>query len=121
MVQKAFFLHLLNILLLNSYNLFLIRTGKKTPFRKFSYHVIFQLLQKHGKICHSPRPRMSQDHLDRIEAHTYISKHFLQYLHPLGGRKTSQKQCFVCMPTSRREKKCKIITTECKECSLAMC
>nr|XP_045620189.1 piggyBac transposable element-derived protein 4-like isoform X1 [Procambarus clarkii]XP_045620190.1 piggyBac transposable element-derived protein 4-like isoform X1 [Procambarus clarkii] len=53
--SKKMFFHLVDITMLNSYNMYLVKTGRKPSFHSFSFSVLSQLLKKFGKEIPSTR------------------------------------------------------------------
>lgn len=124
-----FFLHLVDVTMLNSYNIWMVRTTdptvRKIKFREFVYKVAYQLLEELGTVTnsrHGLRGHRTPDRPDRLLASEYISRHHLQYTE-LNEKTNKKKQlnCHVCANTSRAPRKCTRVTTMCKECDVPLC
>ncbi|XP_066965649.1 piggyBac transposable element-derived protein 4-like [Macrobrachium rosenbergii] len=122
-------LHLIDIIMLNSYNIWLMKTSdptcKKLKFREFIYNVSYQLLEDYGTVTNSRLGRRGHPPVeapDRLHGAAYISYHHLQYtaFNEDQNRK-NQLNCYVCANTSRRQKKRTRVTTICAECDVPLC
>ncbi|XP_066961476.1 piggyBac transposable element-derived protein 4-like [Macrobrachium rosenbergii] len=79
-------LQLIDIIMLNSYNIWLMKTSdptcKKLKFREFIYNVSYQLLEDYGTVTNSRLGRRGHPPVeapDRLHGAAYISYHHLQY------------------------------------------
>ena len=118
---KKLFCHMVDVTMLNSYNLWKVKVGGNMPFRTFSYNVITQLLAKFGTVQSTSTGRIMSNPPDRLLAKDYISRHYLTTYPPSGSRKAQQKECYGCKNTTRRAKTRKMVTSKCKECNVALC
>lgn len=119
---KKTFLHLMDIVILNSYNLWMTKTGKRTSLRAFSLAVIRQMCEKFGLV----QPLVARTPLrhpvpDRLQARDYISRHHLVSLPPTASRARPQRRCYVCRTTQRRPQTRKDVKMWCPECRVALC
>ena len=125
---KKLFYHLLDISLLNSYNYYKLNTGKSVTLRKFSRDIVYEILEKYGKINLSRSCRASklEGAPDRIQEQVYMSRHYLMNL-PVttegkaSKRKSGQKRCKVCNETVCKNKKRKVTSYMCAECQAPLC
>jgi hypothetical protein len=114
--RKLFF-HLIDITMLNSFNLYKDSTSSKVSFTSFVYNVILELLNEHGSISLRDNRKYCNDFPGRLDCPIYMSKHFLKTLPGTGIRKTAIKNCYLCL----RKKKRKATTTHCYECKVYLC
>ena len=121
---KKVFFHLIDVMMMNAYVLYKLKSGKSLSLREFSLDVISQLLTKYGTIQPSRpigRPP-SQVGEERLQQAAYISRHYLAAVPGTKGRATGQWICHVCNHTERRERKIKKkVSTYCKECEIGLC
>ena len=77
------------------------------------------MLEKHGKVHHASKARMSLNPPDRLGAQDYtvFLNIFCKIYHHLAQEK--QAKALLCMHTSQKEKR-KLVTTECKECAILL-
>ncbi|XP_027229857.2 piggyBac transposable element-derived protein 4 [Penaeus vannamei] len=118
---KRMFLHLMDITVLNSYNLYVVKTSKKVSLRIFSKRLIEQILETYGVVQKRARGHSQAGLPDRLLGRDYISRHFLEALPPTAGKPKAQRQCHVCKNTTKRAGRRKDVTTWCKECGVALC
>lgn len=118
---KRMFLHLMDITVLNSYNLYVVKTSKKVSLRIFSKRLIEQILETYGVVQRRARGCSQAGLPDRLLGRDYISRHFLEALPPTAGKPKAQRQCHVCKNTTKRAGRRKDVTTWCKECGVALC
>ncbi|KAG8313655.1 hypothetical protein J6590_108673 [Homalodisca vitripennis] len=125
--RKLFF-HSIDIVVLNTYNMFVIQQNKKSGFCDFRLNLIRQILETH----HTPRegrlvaavPRVVPPPAATRDQHPLCltGRHFPRPLPtPEGQTRKTQKRCYVCSHSSSREKKRKDTTFECKECGVPLC
>nr|XP_045596259.1 piggyBac transposable element-derived protein 4-like isoform X1 [Procambarus clarkii] len=123
---KKMFFHLVDITMLNSYNMYLVKTGHKPTFRVFSFSVVTQLLKKFGKdvpgiqrpiqnpvLHHAPTPRLTYTEAFQV--------HRIKHLPPTGKRAIGQRVCIVCKTTQTRPQKRKLVQTWCEACAIPLC
>lgn len=116
------FYHIIDISMLNAYNMYLVKTGKRPKLREFSYNVVYQLLEKYGTVAPIARGRRQTVGPDRLLGKDYITRHHLEYLpYTLQGGRRSQRRCHVCMNTKKRGRERKMVTTICKACDVPLC
>ena len=66
---KEIFMHMLDIVVLNSYNLWLVKTGNRVPLRIFEKKLINQILEKYGIVQATlPRQHSARDLPDHLHA-----------------------------------------------------
>ena len=119
---KKMFMHLLDVTILNSYNLWLVKSGKRQSLRVFHKNLILQLLEKYGTVQDAaPRRHTMEGKPDRLQAHAYISRHFLDNIPPSVSGRPGERKCYVCAHTTRRPQKRKDVRTWCKECEVPLC
>ena len=110
---KKVFFHLMDMCVLNAYNLYLVKTGKRPSLRIFSQNVIKQLLARHATI---PTPR--QRHVPpstpgRMLFQDAFNRHRLE---ELPGRQ--RRRCQVCFATKKVEKRSYY---RCAGCDVGLC
>ena len=124
-----FFLHMVDVTMLNTYNIWLVKntdpTARKLKFREFVYNVAYQLLEEFGTVTnsrHSHRGHRASERPDRLLASEYITRHHLRYTDQ-NERTNKKKQlnCHVCANTSRGARKRTRVTTLCRECDVPLC
>nr|XP_053636290.1 piggyBac transposable element-derived protein 4-like isoform X1 [Cherax quadricarinatus] len=97
--MKLFF-HLMDISMLNAYNMYQIKTGNRPPYGEFCLSVVRQLIMKYQvttpAIQHGPR--IPQDIPKRLRRE---GDHFIIQL-PSTQKKFAQKRCIICAQTKRR-------------------
>lgn len=125
---KKMFLHLIDITVLNAYNLYMTKTGNKIKLRVFSKNIIAQLLEKYGVVQEKRKGRPSlqrQPQQDRLQAKNWLMRHHLAIVPPPpppGTQKLrGQRQCYVCAHTSKRPTKRRDVTTWCQGCDVGLC
>lgn len=120
--------HLIDVCLLNSYNMYMVKTWERSLLPKFSKTVVTQLLERFGE----PRSIESRPGRRSTEARSNIARlrfadafaiHAPVCVPPPPGKPTrrGQRECVVCKETSTREKKHKLVTAMCKGCNVALC
>ena len=121
--KKAFF-HLLDLSVLNAFNLWKIKTGKYMSLRLFTKSIFMSLFKKFGVVQSIQGRRFSSDHQpDRLLARDFISRHFIDGIPPQPHRPNfkGQRRCHVCASTTRQDRKKKTVTTWCPECETPLC
>lgn len=114
--------------MLNCFNMYLVRTGRKPTFRDFVFDAAIQLLGKFAKdvpgiqrpiinplLQHAGTPRLAH-----TEGFLFLA-HRLKYLPPAGKRAIAQRDCLVCKTTTRRDQKRKLVQTWCETCGIPLC
>lgn len=125
--RKVFF-HLLDICLLNAYNMYVEGTGNQSSLRTFNKKVALQLLQRFGtrSNIHLHPGRRSQEArenpLPRLQFTDAMELHSPVNVPPTPGRPgKGQRECVVCKNTSLRPKKRRKVTTMCETCDVGLC
>ncbi|XP_069174934.1 piggyBac transposable element-derived protein 4-like [Procambarus clarkii] len=123
---KWMILHLLDVTMLNSYKIYLVKTGRKPYFHSFSFQVVKQLLGKFG----NDTPGIQRPIRDPILNHAPASRlayrkafliHQIKKLPPTGSRAAGQCRCVVCSSTKLRPQKRKLVLTWCEACAVPLC
>lgn len=115
---KKFFFHLLDMVILNSYYMYLIKTGKKPPLLDFSLSVIRQMIIRFGTPTHSARPGRSSALANPIRL---SARHFPSAVPPTATSTKPRRKCHVCRHTNRRVKKRQSTHWMCADCGVALC
>ena len=119
---KKFFLHLIDITMLNAYNFWLVKRDmdptKKLTLGQFTYNVAFQLLEVYGQPRNLKKGRRATSLPDRVGGN--IDRHYLVHTE-MGNRERMRIRCHVCSHTTKRPKKRTRVTTMCKECNVGLC
>ena len=121
---KKLFFHLVDVALLNAFNLYKLHSGKKISMRVFSLRVVRQLVDIYGTPLHKTRIGKKTGAAaapDRLATADYVKMHHLAKLPATTGRKTGQRKCHVCLHTSRRPKISKKTSTWCPACDVGLC
>lgn len=120
--RKLFF-HMLDITLLNAYNMWLvektIEPNKRPKVREFQYSVATQLLQKHCTPREKPRARRNGNQPQRIDM-SLSTPHYPVHTDTIQGEK-QRKICMVCRHTKKREQKRTRVTIMCNQCKVGLC
>ena len=115
---KKFFFHLMDIIMLNSFNMYLVKTGNnKVVLKDFSRRVIRKLLSRYGTLTAMRPGRQSGGTLDRLSGVNFMERHSLEYIPAIGKRKKGQHFCPVCAKRNKRTK----VTQWCAECKVGLC
>ncbi|KAK3892069.1 hypothetical protein Pcinc_004038 [Petrolisthes cinctipes] len=117
-----FFFHLIDVSMLNAYNIWLIRKDidptKKPKLREFIYNVAYQLLEKYGQPTTNIKGRRHNPLPDRIiEGY---SRHYPIHTEMVNGQR-QRKECYVCNHTTKRPKKRTRVNIICNECKIGLC
>ena len=115
---KLFF-HLVDVVVLNSYNLYLTATGEKPPLKEFRLNLVRQILEKYGNPDRVPNGGRRSDNSTMPLRLT--ARHFPDVLPSTEKKKYAMKPCFVCNHTKRKVKKRKDTRYQCKECDVPLC
>ena len=121
---KKLFFHLIDVALLNAFNMFKLHTGRKASLRVFSMQVVKQLVGIYGTPLDRPRPGRrgpAAAPVDRLAQAAYIREHHLVKMPRSDAGKARQRDCHVCNTTTLREKTRKRVTTWCPKCQTALC
>nr|XP_053648511.1 piggyBac transposable element-derived protein 4-like [Cherax quadricarinatus] len=100
--MKLFF-HLVEISVLNAYNMYQIKTGNRPLYDEFCFSVVRQRIMKYQVTIPAIQncPRTPQDILKRLRRE---GDHFIIQL-PATKKKFAQKRCVVCAQTKRRQQR----------------
>ena len=118
--RKLFF-HMVDVTILNAYNFYLVKTGKKPGLKKFCLSVIRQLISKYGQIQRQ-RPG-GRRYSEEIPAPARIlnNHHYIEFIPPTEKKKNPQRACHVCAHSTRKPKKRKDTRFMCSECNVSLC
>ena len=116
---KKLFFHILDMALLNSYYMFLVKTGKKPPFLDFSKSVIRQLLMKCSKPKHTSRPGRKPSAVSNPRR--LIERHFPSPVPTSHTGTKARRRCHVCAHTVRHDRKRQTTRWMCSECDVGLC
>ena len=120
---RKLFYHLVDIVLLNSYNLYLVKTGKHPMYRKFCLEVIRGVFENYSQYLPTPKSRRT-GRLPSIGDPTRLQgkfSHFVKTLPPTEKKKHAQKQCVVCATSKLKPHKRKETRYSCKICDVPLC
>lgn len=113
---KILFFHLLDMTVLNAYNMYRIKNKKKRQtLGEFRIELIRQLIEKYCKIVGSGR-KATSDHLKRL-----IDRHFPSLIPYEEGKAPKQLTCVVCSQSVRKERKRSKSRYECIDCNVGLC
>ncbi|XP_069960072.1 piggyBac transposable element-derived protein 4 [Cherax quadricarinatus] len=115
--MKLFF-HLVDISMLNAYNMYKMRTRNKPPYSEFCLSVIRQIIFKYQVTTPAIQNRLRTDH--QMPSRLRPGDHFLIQL-PSTKKKSAQKRCFVCAHTTKRPQKRRDTRFMCEECKTPLC
>lgn len=120
--RKLFF-HIVDICVLNAYNMFKIHNNSKVSLVEFRINLIRQLFETHHSseervpVERPLGPNASAKHPLRLTA-----RHFPRPTQtPAGQKRKVQRKCYVCANTALKPKKRKDSTFECVECNVGLC
>ncbi|XP_069170119.1 piggyBac transposable element-derived protein 4-like [Procambarus clarkii] len=123
--MKKFFFHLIDVAVLNCFNMYLVKSGRKPSIRTFSAGVVSQLLVKCGKegsiTLRGVQATMPHGAPDRLRGNENFGVHVLEYMPGTASREKGKRTCIVCKNTTRREQKGRCISTWCVECKVLLC
>lgn len=119
---KKVFFHMMDLSILNCYNMYLVKTGKNNvTLKDFIMKIIRQILEKHGSLTAVHSERNHVESLDRLSAVSFMERHYPDNVPTTGSRKKGQRICHVCSNTKINERKRKCVTTWCPECKVGLC
>lgn len=125
---KKLFFHLVDVVVLNSYIYYKMRSGKKLPLRIFVHDLVYQLLEKYGTMAPMLRGRAATALLppERVTGRDFVGRHHLVHIPLLAQaqrrqRSHGQRQCVVCSKTTRRPRRKKTTSLMCNECQAPLC
>ena len=121
---KKLFLHILDVTMLNAYNMWLVTKGieptKKLKLREFQYNVAFQLLEEFGVIREQRQGRRQVYVLEKFRLMGSACRHYPSNTEMRNGKKR-RLNCYVCSNTNRRPQKRSRVSTMCRECDVGLC
>lgn len=116
---KKLFYHLLDLTILNSYVLFVLKTGTRPLYQTFHRRLIRQIFERFGGEAKSkPKPPSNKDLPVRF---LLSSGHFPRLLIEKEDKGEVYKSCYVCANTTRRPKKLKVTCYYCSVCEVPLC
>lgn len=120
---KKLYYHMLDVAMLNAYNMYVVHKNVKTSLRIFSKQVIQGLLDKHGHLVSTVPGHHTPDSYGpgRLDASQWVTHHHLADTPPTPKRAKAQKQCEVCAKTRRRPQQRKVVTSWCPACRVGLC
>lgn len=113
---KKFFFHLLDLSVLNSSILHKIKTGKNQTLGEFRNDLVRAIIQKYCKDIGARRSVSSSPHPKRL-----IDRHFPSLVPSKNGKKSRQRNCFVCSHSKRKERKRSSTRYQCDDCDVGLC
>lgn len=121
---KKFFLHIMDVSVLNAYNIYKL-LNPTTPrkyknLRRFQKQIIEDLLETHLLAPTRAQSAGGPGVTDRTLCADFMRKHQLVPHPEVGGRK-AQRRCYVCSNTTRRPRKVTRTSYECQECQVSLC
>lgn len=105
---KKLFFHMVDILVLSAYSMFLTKTGNRLPLRQFFYNMAFEILERYGtpvSILRGCAVAGSARQPDRLAGREWVSRHYLVLVSDTAGGKTGTRNCVVCAHTKGRARK----------------
>lgn len=118
--RKLFF-HIVDIGVLNSYNMFLVKSGMRPKYREFRLRLIRQIIEKFGDEVQSARTgRPSEEGIDPTRLQLRKG-HFLKILPSREKKKYPQKRCLVCSTTTRKPQRRRETRYCCSICDVPLC
>ena len=119
---KKLFFHLVDLVVLNCYNKYLVKTGNVSlKLKDFIQELIQQIIEKHGSLTAVRRGRRSTGHIDRLAAINFMERHFPDHVPGTDRKAKGQRTCHVCAHTTNGQQRRKLVTTWCPECKVGLC
>ena len=120
---KKLFFHLLDVALLNAFNLYKLHTGKSTSLRKYSLQVVKQLVDIYGtpEQTRPGRRTPAAAPVERLAGAAFIREHHLVKMPLTPAGRVMQRDCHVCTTTTLRPKTRKRVSTWCPKCQVSLC
>lgn len=115
---KKVFFHLVDMVLLNAFNMYRIKNKKRQTLGEFRIELVRQIIEKYGTNPGSGSGRRisSYQHPKRLE-----ERHFPSLI-PFGaGSAPKQLTCVVCSHSVRKERKRSKSRYECVDCNVGLC
>lgn len=113
---KKLFFHLLDMSVLNSFNMYRIKNKKRQTLGEFRIELVRQLIEKYGQNLGSGRRTSSNHHPKRL-----IDRHFPSLISYEKGKTPKQLACVVCSQSVRKERKRSKSRYECRDCNVGLC
>lgn len=118
-----FFIHMVDVSMLNAYNIWLVRKDiqptKKPKLREFVYSVAYQLREKYGQPTTTLKGRRPNSLPDRI-MEASVPRHYPVHTQMVNGHRL-RKECHVCKHTAKRPQKRTRVNIICNECNVGLC
>ena len=115
---------MIDIVVVNAYNLWLVKTGNHTTLRQFQKKIITQILEKYGVLQPTVQnhPPLKGNLIDFWREITSLVICLYLIATPPGAKRRLQRRCQVCINTTKRRQVRKDVTTWCQEeCGTALC
>ncbi|XP_069949534.1 piggyBac transposable element-derived protein 4-like [Cherax quadricarinatus] len=111
--------HLVDISMLNAYNIYKLKTNKTPKYGEFCLSVIRQIITKYQGATPAidQRPRNYQHTSSRFRP----GDHYPIQLPPTTAKKNAQKRCYVCTHTTKRPQTRRDTRFMCEECQVPLC
>lgn len=117
---KKLFYHLLDLTLVNTYMLFVAKTGTRPHYEAFHRRLIKQIFERFAG--EAMRPKLKTPNTGSPPLRFVLSKgHFARLLVEREGEKEVQKSCYVCANTVHRAPKRKATCYYCSVCGIPLC
>ncbi|XP_069181278.1 piggyBac transposable element-derived protein 4-like [Procambarus clarkii] len=111
---KMLFFHLMDVAVLNCFNMYLVKSGRKPSIRTFSASVVSQLLVKYGRegsiVLRGVQATMPHAATDILRGNENFGVHMLEYMPGTASREKDKCACILCRNTTRRSQKRRCIT-----------
>jgi hypothetical protein len=115
---RKFFLHLLDITVLNSYTLFNVKTGNNISLADFQLQLIRQIIQNY----HIPRQTSKRGRPSDGDQPLRLSeRHFPSPVPPTPKKMYPSRQCHVCSNTTTGERRRRESRYMCAKCNVGLC
>lgn len=117
---KKFFLHLIDLAVLNSHAIYLSKTGKKPTLQEFHLEIVRQLLEDNMQ-TQTPRQKTGGRPSPGDPPLRLTQRHFPTCVPSTDKKEYPTRQCHVCKHTSRREQARRESRYMCEDCGVALC
>ena len=122
---KKLFFHMMDMAILNAYNMYLVKTGNHPTLKDFMHDLVFQLLEKYA----APQPDIRKyvalaNPPDRLKYREGISLHHpvkMTLDHFVAKRKTASRRCVVCAHSNLKPRTTKSTGFWCPTCKVPLC
>ncbi|XP_045103527.1 piggyBac transposable element-derived protein 4-like [Portunus trituberculatus] len=119
---KKVFLHLVDVMVLNSHILYKQLSGNtKLSLRCFEKELVRQLLSRFGTITGKPEGPRQMLLTDRLHSVDFNKTHRLTLNPRLASGRTPFRSCIVCKHTAHREQRRVETRYHCSSCNVALC